>query len=919
MENENEVQFVSCAKCSGEGRINYGAKCSNCLGLGVGTFLNGYFLFWGLRLGRAVIKLRHLKMSVNFFVNLAAYIFGLIGLVALGWWFYQVVKINEAAALLFWRTKDWLILLFWFSVIADMFVFYRLSISRDKQQKIKPNIIFSNKKNHKTQIPNNWEELKKYQYRTDISLAVSDKVMNIIEDAFALANKQRQPEVNIRHLFFSLLKDREVAALFIRLNVDGVKLIRNLKNHLSDLEPNINLDSVKLSSEVKEILIEAYTEAYNLGQQKIKVLNLILPSLKRDKVLAEILYDLEVDQDKIKNIIAWFRINEKLIAKYRLSRKIAKYKPSSSMDRAYTAVATPVLNHFAYDLTAAAKWGKLGICVARDEEIKSIFETFESGRPGVILVGPVGVGKRTIINGIAELMVEENVPKFFRDKRLVELDIARLISGATPSQAEERLLVILDEVIKAGNIILYIEDIENLAGITAGEQESLELSEVLVNAINRNLIYVLATVTNKNYVEHIENIALGKAMAKIEILEPAGNQAIQIAESKVGYLESKNKVYFSYNAIEAAVNLSKRFIPGEYLPAKAIKILESTAVKVSKRCQLDSSKCICSQDDIATTITEITKIPVNKFTAEEGKKLQNLEAYIHKRMVNQEEAVKMVAASLRRSRAELREGKRPISSFLFLGPTGVGKTELAKTVAEVYFASEGNMIRVDMSEYQNQDSVNKMIGDSTGQLGYLTERVRTKPFSLILLDEFEKAHPDILNLFLQVMDDGRLTDGQGSTVDFTNSIIIATSNVGAVFIQEQIRAGTDTEKIKDSLINEHLNKFLRPELINRFDGVIVFKPLSQVNVIEITKLMLKSTKKMLEAKGIGLRLEEEGIIKLAQAGYDPKFGARPLRRLLQEKVDNIIANKILAGELARRDTVVIDTQGEIQVEKGREL
>ncbi|MFH1428052.1 MAG: ATP-dependent Clp protease ATP-binding subunit, partial [Patescibacteria group bacterium] len=918
MEIKEEVQFIICAKCSGEGKTKNGLKCPNCSGLGVGTFFKGYFLFWGLKLGRAVIKLRHLKMSVNFFVNLAAYIFGLVGLLALGWWVYQTTKFNQIEALLFWRTKDWLILTFWLSVFADMFVFYRISLSHNNQKKIKlEKYLPADHKKLNRQIPNNWGELKKYHYQTDVSSAVSDKVMNIIEDAFTLANKQRQPEVNIRHLFFSLLKDKEVAALFIRLNVDGVKLIRKLKNHLSDLEPNINLNSVKLASEVKEIIIEAYTEAYNLGQQKIKVLNLILPSLKRDKVLAEILYDLEVDQDKIKNIIAWFRINEKLIAKYRLSRKMAKYKPSSSMDRAYTAVATPVLNHFAYDLTAAVKWGKLGICVARDEEIKSIFETFESGRPGVILVGPVGVGKRTIINGIAELMVEENVPKFFRDKRLVELDIARLISGATPSQAEERLLVILDEVIKAGNIILYFEDIENLAGITAGEQESLELSEVLVNALNRNLIYVLATVTNKNYVEHIENIALGKAMAKIEILEPSGNQAIQIAESKVGYLESKNKVYFSYNAIEAAVNLSKKFIPGEYLPAKAIKILESTAVKVSKRCQSDSTKCICSQDDIATTITEITKIPVHKFTAEEGKKLQNLETYIHERMVNQEEAVKMVAASLRRSRAELREGKRPISSFLFLGPTGVGKTELAKTVAEVYFASEGNMIRVDMSEYQNQDSVNKMIGDNTGQLGYLTERVRTKPFSLILLDEFEKAHPDILNLFLQVMDDGRLTDGQGSTVDFTNSIIIATSNVGAVYIQEQIRANTDIEKIKDGLINEHLNKFLRPELINRFDGVVVFKPLSQVNVIEITKLMLKSTKKMLEVKGIGLRLEEEGIIKLAQAGYDPKFGARPLRRLLQEKVDNIIANKILAGELARRDTVMINSQADVQVEKGR--
>ena len=249
----------------------------------------------------------------------------------------------------------------------------------------------------------------------------------------------------------------------------------------------------------------------------------------------------------------------------------------------------------------------------------------------------------------------------------------------------------------------------------------------------------------------------------------------------------------------------------------------------------------------------------------------------------------------------------------------MGKTELAKTVAEVYFSSEKSMIRLDMSEYQHHDSVKKMIGDVSGALGYLTEAVRKKPFSLLLLDEFEKAHADILNLFLQVMDDGRLTDGQGRTIDFTNCILIATSNAGAVYIQEQIRARTNFEKIKQGLINEHLNKVMRPELINRFDGVIVFKPLSQENVVDITKLMLAGIAKMLEAKGIGLQTEEEGIRKLAQLGFDPKFGARPLRRLLQKKVENIIANKILAGELGRRDTVVIDANAEIKVEKGKEL
>jgi ATP-dependent Clp protease ATP-binding subunit ClpA len=288
-------------------------------------------------------------------------------------------------------------------------------------------------------------------------------------------------------------------------------------------------------------------------------------------------------------------------------------------------------------------------------------------------------------------------------------------------------------------------------------------------------------------------------------------------------------------------------------------------------------------------------------------------------MSSQEEAVDMVAASLRRARAQMREGKRPIASFLFLGPTGVGKTELAKTVAQEYFGDAKAMIRIDMSEYQTPDTLNKMIGDANGAVGYLTEAVRKAPFSLLLLDEIEKAYSEILNLFLQVMDDGRLTDGLGRTFDFTNTIIIATSNVGAVYIQEEIKKGTPTEEIKEELINNHLNKYLRPELINRFDGVIVFKPLTERDVFEITKLMLNDVAKLLEEKGILFRAEDEGVSALSKSGFDPKFGARPLRRVLQDRVENQIANLILSGQLERRDTVVVDADLTVKVEKGRRL
>jgi len=390
-------------------------------------------------------------------------------------------------------------------------------------------------------------------------------------------------------------------------------------------------------------------------------------------------------------------------------------------------------------------------------------------------------------------------------------------------------------------------------------------------------------------------------------------------ESKISWLENKYRVYFDYNSIEETVRLSIKYINDKFLPEKAVNIIKAVAVKNSKASQSDPSKKVCTKNDVAEVISDITGILVSKVTESESEKLMNLEEKIHERMIGQEEAVSAVSGSLRRARAELREGNRPIASFLFLGPTGVGKTELAKSVSEVYFGDEDYMIRLDMSEYQLADSVKKMIGDADGTLGYLTEAVRKKPFSLVLFDEIEKAHPDILNLFLQILDDGRLTDGQGRTINFTNSIIITTSNAGALFIQESVKQNIEMEVIKQALIDEHLNKVMRPELINRFDGIIVFKPLSLENVLAIAKLMIKKIAKSLEIKGIGLVYDDDGLLKLAQAGYDPKFGARPLRRLLQDRIENEIANLILSKKLNRRDSVFINEFGEIEVEKGKTL
>jgi ATP-dependent Clp protease ATP-binding subunit ClpA len=423
----------------------------------------------------------------------------------------------------------------------------------------------------------------------------------------------------------------------------------------------------------------------------------------------------------------------------------------------------------------------------------------------------------------------------------------------------------------------------------------------------------VATASPENYRRYIEGSALAREFAKLEVLEPNGNKAIQMIESKVSWLEAQHKVYVTYEAIEAAVSMSERYMHESFLPAKAISLLEKAAVKVG-----GESGAVLGVEAVAAELSRLTHIKVEKVVGNEGAELLNLESRLHERMVGQEEAVATVSQSLRRARAELRDGKRPIASFLFLGPTGVGKTELAKTLAAVYFGGEEYMIRLDMSEYQAGDALAKIIG-ADGQSGYLTEKVRSLPFTLVLLDELEKAHPEILNLFLQVLDDGRLTDGLGRTIDFTNTIIIATSNIGALYIQEEVKHQANLEVLKKNLIEQYLVQEMRPELVNRFDGIVVFKPLTMAEVAQIAKLILADLGRRLAEKGIALEATELGLQKLAELAYQPEFGARPLRRLIQDRIENEIANLILAGKLGRRDQVVINEGGGLEVVKARRI
>lgn len=917
-----EIQFISCPKCGSAKEDDPKKICSECSGIGIGTFFKGKFLFWNFEFDSSLIFLKKIEKAINIIINFLAGFILLIGLISLSWWIYEFGNFYHLESLYFWDAHHFLLLMFWAGVLAGLFFIFRLSIAKTKKIKIKKNL-FKQKVAESAKLPNNWQELKNYQNKINTADGLGQEAFRVLKNAFEIALKNNFTQILPAHIFLAVLKENEPRALFSRLNVSTRGLEEKGENYLNRLSKSQKTENKKskilISEKSKEVLILAYINSFLANKQEISSLHVLASIFGADKNIVEILYEFGIEENSIKNVIDWFRVNDKMVENYKRYRKIARFKPASNMDRAYTAVETPVLNHFSHDLTLAAKYGYLEFCVARNQEINSIFSAIESGNHGVILVGPSGVGKRAVISGIAEMMTSEEVPEILKDKRLLELDVSKLISGVDASKAQGRMMVALDEVIRSGNIILFIDNLENLAGISSGEEESLELIEILADAIDKKQIYCFGLATNENYAKYLEGKPIGKSMKKVEVNEPEGDQAIRIIQSKIGAIEYKYKIYFSYHAIERAVKLSKKYMHDTYLPEKAIKILESAAVETAKRCKKDPRDCICTDEDVAIVISELTKIPASRVSEDESKILLNLEAKIHERMINQEQAVNMVADSLRRARAELREGKRPIASFLFLGPTGVGKTELAKSVSEIYFGGEEYMLRLDMSEYQHEDSITKMIGDEGGSLGYLTEAVRKKPFSLVLLDEFEKAHPNILNLFLQVMDDGRLTDGQGRTIDFTNSIIIATSNVGAVYIQEEIQKNQNIQEIKKVLIEEHLTKVIKPELINRFDGVIVFSPLEESDIVAIAELMLANMKKILSEKNINLEIHPEGLLKLAHEGYDPKFGARPLRRLLQDKVENIIANKLLTKEVGRRDTVFINQSAEIEIIKAEEL
>lgn len=792
---------------------------------------------------------------------------------------------------------------FWVACLALTYLIFRLASQKNKQT------VLTIKQIDEKFVDQHSKEL------IDLKLSFSVDTLLVIERSWQVAKNFKQSQVNSWSLLFSILESKKLIGVLARLGVSRDDVLLRVKNIM--IKSAGYEGSPSVSIEVYDILFKSYFLAAKRKQPWVGVANILEALVMSDDKIQDLFSDLSISFDQLNQVIDWIIVNDRLYEIYQRQRKLARYKPGNSMNKSMTAVATPYLDRFGYDLTLAAKYGNLEICVAREQEIEEIFRVIEAGSNSVVLVGLPGVGRTTIIEGIAQLMVTEDVPNNLKDKRMVSLSLPRLVAGAkSPGILEERILRIHHEMVRAGNVVLVIENIHDIYGINTQSGEGLDLSEVMADLLGDDRFLVLTTSNPNDYRMSIAGKALGSKLQKIDIKETNREQTMSVLIAKVNYYEYKYKVFFSLGALNKAIELSNRFMHDYYLPEKAIKILEEVAVYVLKQ---KGEKSLITSEDVASLISQKINIPLTKITQDESSKLLNLEEEIHQYIINQSEAVKAVASALRRARTELRDEKRPIVNLLFLGPTGVGKTELAKTVALTYFGSTNDLIRLDMSEYQNKDSIGRLIGtEKNPQGGLLTEGVKQNPFAVLLLDEIEKAHPDILNLFLQVMDDGRLTDWSGQVIDFTNIIIIATSNAGSQFIQDQLRIGTNVATIKERLLVEKLKEVFRPEFLNRFDNIVVFTPLSEEHIRAIAVLMIKKSQQRLLQKGINFEITPAALQELANAGFDPLFGARPMRRVIQEQIDDALAKYLLSGKISRRDIVIFDVGGKITVKKAQQ-
>ena len=794
----------------------------------------------------------------------------------------------------------------------------------------------------------------------------TNRAEKALEIANELAIELNHNYIGTEHLLYGLIAEGTgVASQVLEMqNLTPEKVLEEIEMLIGRGNEDTNVEeTIGFTPRTKRVIENAFKEAKRLDSEYIGTEHMLIGIMKEgDSVAVRIMLDLNINPQKIYNEIIKLVSEDENI---NLNSKQANNKNIGSFNQ------TPTLNQFGTDLTKQAGEGKLDPVIGRTEEIQRVLQILSRRtKNNPCLIGEPGVGKTAVVEGLAEKIIAGDVPETLKNKRVVNVDISSMVAGAKyRGDFEERIKKSLAEVKKVGDVILFIDEIHTIVGAGSAEG-AVDAANILKPLLARGEVQVIGATTLNEYRKYIEkDAALERRFSPVNVGEPTPDETVEILEGIRDKYEAHHNVKITKEAIESAVKLSVRYINDRFLPDKAIDLVDEAASRVKMRnytrpdsikkledkvLSIDKEKeeavrvqdfekaanlrdkenetkkklekekqkwedrntksvSVLTEEDIADVISSWTGIPVKKLTQDENEKLKNLEKTLHERVIGQNEAVEAVAKAIRRGRVGLKDPNRPIGSFLFLGPTGVGKTELSKALAETLFGNENAMIRIDMSEYMEPHSVSKLIGSPPGYVGFdeggqLTEKIRRKPYSVILLDEVEKAHPDVMNMLLQILDDGRLTDAQGRTVNFKNTVIIMTANIGARLITDKNMLGfsnnnnkneetqKEYETIKKDVMGE-LKKQFRPEFINRIDEIIVFHKLNNEDIRKIMDIMLNQLISRLKEQEIDIEIDESVKKLLIEKGVDIKYGARPLKRTIQNILEDKIAEAMLDGKI----------------------
>ena len=724
-----------------------------------------------------------------------------------------------------------------------------------------------------------------------------------IWQAINFSKKRQLAEVPSEAILYFLLdsEDRKINFVFGRTLLD----FRSIKNRLEAYLDGLKKEkfSGELSVDSNSLILEAAKFAQGRNKERIGSGDLFLADAKVDPTFKKSLIDSNIKKEDIENLVIWFESIEKIIEKKRKFWEYDNLMSQGSLGSDWAAGYTLTLDQFSMDWLAGIKIYGMEEMVGHESEITQMERILSRDEVrNVLLIGEPGAGRMKIVQELAKRAFFNLSSAQINSKRIINLDVVSILAqGQSQNKVEEIMEKVFREAVLAGNVILVIDDFHNFVG-QKSQPGVADISGLISRYLSFPKFQMIAITNFPGFHRFIEPSSISTLFEKVEVLELTEKETVLALASRVPYFEKKYKLFVSYPAIRDIIKFSARYLPQIPFPKKAIDLLDEICVYVSRY----TKSRIILPEHVARIISDKTQIPVGEVAIKEREVLLGLEKLLHERIVNQDEAVKEISTALRRARAEITVRKGPMGCFLFLGPTGVGKTETTKALAEVYFGSERKMIRLDMSEFQAIKDIPRLIG-STNEEGLLTTKVREGPFSLVLLDEFEKAHPNILNLFLQVFDEGYLTDGLGRKVSFLDTILIATSNAGYKVILEALKMKTPWVEVKQKLLDYFFAQgIFRPELINRFDGVIIFKPLTKENLLAIAELLLQKLKKNLKEKEIEFVITPELKEKIVELGYNPVFGARQMRRAVQDKIENVLAEAILADEIKKGEKVTVE-------------